>query len=270
MVKGDLVGIRLERLHTAALLWLFHDAQDFVFGDHQVFITGEVHKDGVGQFRAEQGQHADQQIGHGIQRPRRPGRVRCPDDQRTGQPDQDAQPRAHREHLGLIHITDAAEFPHGVNDGFVLQAAHAVGPEGLDAGYILHDAADVLRADVVLLPAVFPHHAEGKPQPGDQQQIRRQQDQPGGDVDSHDKHDQHEGQGETLCQVPDLVGQDLFIVVDVAGDGVDVVAGLPLGKSGQRDTLEVVTHEEADVFADLRAADLGLRVAITVNQDTEL
>ena len=65
------------------------------------------------------------------------------------------------------------------------------------------------------------------------------------------------------------MGQNLFIVVDVAGDGVDVVAGLPLGKSGQWDTLEVVAHEEADVFADLRAADLGLGVAITVNQDTE-
>ena len=31
----------------------------------------------------------------------------------------------------------------------------------------------------------------------------------------------------------------------------------------------MVPHEEADVPADLRAADLGLGIAITVNQDTE-
>ena len=155
------MGIRLERLHAAALLRLLHNAQDFAFGDHQVFVAGEVHKDGVGQLRAEQGQHADQQVGHGIQCPGRPWRIRCPDDQRAGQPGQDAQSRPHREHLGLIHIADAAECPHGVNDGSILQAAHTVGPEGLDTGYILHNAADILRADVVLLLAVFPHHAEG-------------------------------------------------------------------------------------------------------------
>ena len=40
MVKGDLMGIRLERLHAPALLRLFHDAQDFIFGNHQVFVTG--------------------------------------------------------------------------------------------------------------------------------------------------------------------------------------------------------------------------------------
>ena len=192
MVKDDLMGSGPQRLHAAAFLRLIHHAQDLSFGDHQVFVTGEVHKNGVGKLGTEQRQHADQQIGNRVDGPGCPRRVGGPDDQRAGQPDQDAQAGSHREHLGLIYKADAAEVPHGADDRLVFQAAHAISPEGLDAGYILHDAADILRTDVILFLAVLLHHTERKPQSRNQQQIRHQQNQPGGDIDRHDKHNQHD------------------------------------------------------------------------------
>ena len=38
-IEGNLMGSYLKRLHTASFLRLVHYTQDFVFGDHQVFIT---------------------------------------------------------------------------------------------------------------------------------------------------------------------------------------------------------------------------------------
>ena len=46
------------------------------------------------------------------------------------------------------------------------------------------------------------------------------------------KNNQHERQCKTLCQITDLMGQDFFIVVYIACDGIDIIAGLSLGKPG--------------------------------------
>ena len=133
----------------------------------------------LASFAQNRGQHADQQVGHGIQCPGRPWRIRCPDDQRAGQPGQDAQSRPHREHLGLIHIADAAECPHGVDNGFILQTTYAIGPESLNTRHILHNAADILRTNIILFFTILPNHTEGKPQSRDQKQVGNQQDNSG-------------------------------------------------------------------------------------------
>ena len=65
------------------------------------------------------------------------------------------------------------------------------------------------------------------------------------------------------------MGQDFFIVVYIACDGIDIIAGLSLGKPGKRDTLQMVAHKEAGILADLCTADLRFGIAIAVNQDTK-
>ena len=48
-----------------------------------------------------------------------------------------------------------------------------------------------------------------------------------------------------------LMGQDFFVVVYVACNGVDIIACLPLCKPGKRDTLEMVAHKQADILLTL-------------------
>ena len=50
-----------------------------------------------------------------------------------------------------------------MDHGFVFQTANAIGPESLDTGYILHNAADILRTNIVLLFSLFRYLPEGKP-----------------------------------------------------------------------------------------------------------
>ena len=42
-----------------------------------------------------------------------------------------------------------------MDHGFVFQTANAIGPESLDTGYILHNAADILCTNIVLLFAIL-------------------------------------------------------------------------------------------------------------------
>ena len=65
------------------------------------------------------------------------------------------------------------------------------------------------------------------------------------------------------------MGQDFFIVVYIACNGIDIIAGLSLGKPGKRDTLQMVAHKEAGILADLCTANLRFGIAIAVNQDTK-
>ena len=84
--KPNLMCSCLECLHTACFFRLVHNTQDFVFGNHQVFIAGEVYKNRVCQLCTEQRQHTDQKIVYRVQWPCGPGRIRCPNNQWAGQP----------------------------------------------------------------------------------------------------------------------------------------------------------------------------------------
>lgn len=64
------------------------------------------------------------------------------------------------------------------------------------------------------------------------------------------------------------MGQNFFIVVYIACDGVDIIAGLPLRKPGQWDALQMVTHKKPNILADLCTANLRFGITIAVNQDT--
>ena len=156
-----------------------------------------------------------------------------------------------------------------MDHGFVFQTANAIGPESLDTGYILHNAADIFRTNIVLLFAILRYLPERKPQSGDQKQVGNQEDQPGWKVDRHHKNDQHQRQGKALCNVPDFMGQNFFIVIYITGNGVDIIACLPPRKPGERDTLEMVAHKQAYIFTDFCAADLCFGIAIAVDQNTE-
>ena len=63
--------------------------------------------------------------------------------------------------------------------------------------------------------------------------------------------------------------QDFFIVVYIACDGINIIAGLSLGKPGQRNTFQMVAHKKPDVLADLCAANLRFSITIAVNQNTK-
>ena len=65
------------------------------------------------------------------------------------------------------------------------------------------------------------------------------------------------------------MGQDFFVVVYVACNGVDIIAGLPLRKAGQWDALQMVTHKKPNILTDLRTANLRFGITVAVNQDTE-
>jgi len=65
------------------------------------------------------------------------------------------------------------------------------------------------------------------------------------------------------------MGQDFFVVVYVACNGVDIIAGLPLRKSRQWDALQMVAHKKPNIFADRCTANLRFGIAIAVNQDTK-
>ena len=65
------------------------------------------------------------------------------------------------------------------------------------------------------------------------------------------------------------MGQNFFIVVYIACDGVDIIAGLSLRKPGQWDALQMVTHKKPNILADLCTANLRFGITIAVNQDTE-
>ena len=65
------------------------------------------------------------------------------------------------------------------------------------------------------------------------------------------------------------MGQDFFVVVYIACDGVDIIAGLPLCKSGQWDALQMVTHKKPNILTNLRTANLRFGITVAVNQDTE-
>ena len=106
-----------------------------------------------------------------------------------------------------------------MDHGFVFQTANAIGPESLDTGYILHNAADILCTNIVLLFAILRYLPERKPQSGDQKQVGNQEDQPGWKVDRHHKNNQHQRQGKALCNVPDLMGQNFFMVIYISGAG---------------------------------------------------
>lgn len=64
------------------------------------------------------------------------------------------------------------------------------------------------------------------------------------------------------------MGQNFFIVVYIACDSVDIIAGLPLRKPGQWDALQMVTHKKPNILADLCTANLRFGITIAVNQDT--
>ena len=78
-------------------------------------------------------------------------------------PAQNTESRTNRENLCFIHKADPAKLLHGMDHGFVFQTANAIGPESLDTGYILHNAADILRTNIVLLFSIFRYLPEGKP-----------------------------------------------------------------------------------------------------------
>ena len=65
------------------------------------------------------------------------------------------------------------------------------------------------------------------------------------------------------------MGQDFFVVVYVACNGVDIIAGLPLRKSRQWDALQMVTHKKPNILADLCTANLRFGITIAVNQNTK-
>ena len=65
------------------------------------------------------------------------------------------------------------------------------------------------------------------------------------------------------------MGQDFFVVVYVACNGVDIIAGLSLRKAGQWDALQMVTHKKPNILTDLRTANLRFGITVAVNQDTE-
>ncbi len=62
-------------------------------------------------------------------------------------------------------------------------------------------------------------------------------------------------------------GQNFFIVVYIACDGVDIIAGLSLRKPGQWDALQMVTHKKPNILADFCTANLRFGITIAVNQD---
>lgn len=66
-----------------------------------------------------------------------------------------------------------------------------------------------------------------------------------------------------------LYGSGFFVVVYIACDGVDIIAGLPLCKSGQWDALQMVTHKKPNILTNLRTANLRFGITVAVNQDTE-
>ena len=139
----------------------------------------------------------------------------------------------------------------------------------MNTRHILHNSADILRTNIILFFTILPNHTEGKPQSRDQKQVGNQQDNSGRHINGHHKNNQHERQCKTLCQITDLMGQDFFIVVYIACDGIDIIAGLSLGKPGKRDTLQMVAHKEAGILADLCTADLRFGIAIAVYQNAE-
>ena len=139
----------------------------------------------------------------------------------------------------------------------------------MNTRHILHNAADILCTNIILFFTILPNHTEGKPQSRDQKQVGNQQDNSGRHINGHHKNNQHERKCKTLCHITDLMGQDFFIVVYIACDGIDIIAGLSLGKPGKRDTLQMVAHKEAGILADLCTADLRFGIAIAVNQDTK-
>ena len=98
-IEGNLMGSYLKRLHTASFLRLVHYTQDFVFGDHQVFITCQVYKNRVCQLCTEQGQHTNQKVVHRVQCPCDPGCIGQQDNQRAGQPTQNTKDRTNRKHF---------------------------------------------------------------------------------------------------------------------------------------------------------------------------
>ena len=65
------------------------------------------------------------------------------------------------------------------------------------------------------------------------------------------------------------MGQDFFVVVYVACNGVDIIASVPLRKSGQWDALQMVAHKKPNLFADLCTANLRFGITVAVNQDTK-
>ena len=64
--------------------------------------------------------------------------------------------------------------------------------------------------------------------------------------------------GQNSLRNSDFMGQDFFVVVYVACNGVDIIAGLPLRKAGQWDALQMVTHKKPNILTDLRTANLRL------------
>ena len=66
MVKYNLMGGCLQRLHAAGFFRFLHHSHDFIFRDHQILIAGEIYKNGICQLCTEQRQHTNQKIGHGI------------------------------------------------------------------------------------------------------------------------------------------------------------------------------------------------------------
>ena len=49
--------------------------------------------------------------------------------------------------------------------------------------------------------------------------------------------------GDVLNNVPDRMSKDFFIVIDIAGNDVDVLSSLALRKSGQRYALYFISQE---------------------------
>ena len=66
-----------------------------------------------------------------------------------------------------------------------------------------------------------------------------------------------------------LYGSGFFRSFYVACNGVDIIASVPLRKSGQWDALQMVAHKKPNLFADLCTANLRFGITVAVNQDTK-
>ena len=61
--------------------------------------------------------------------------------------------------------------------------------------------------------------------------------------DTAHKNNHHGTKGDVLNNVPDRMGEDFFIIVDIAGNDVDVLSSLALRKSGQWYALYFISQE---------------------------
>lgn len=160
--KADLRAFGREGRGLRRFLPLLENALDLVLGKGQVPVGGQGDELRHVDLPHKEGQHDENdQRGRG-ERPRQPG----PDggDNAEGQRQSAAitEPEADGQDGLLIVIADVGILLHGAGQRLVLGPHQGVGPQGLAAGQVFGDGADVLLPGAVFPHAIIPNLPQGQ------------------------------------------------------------------------------------------------------------